>query len=437
MKHITLANDGTSATPRAQFANLAMSLECIESSLQRIDTSDNDDSDLRVRQVMDMYTQAINMLPRAAHFGLDIHSRLRELSGSEKLCRAASVRALLLEQKSLAVQVFEEGKAIFWTQILRSRDTALDALPDSDRIELSKLFRKLENSSSAGSPRSKDRIAAERLMDDRRQMNAEVERMVDEIRKRPGFERFLKIPAFEELIKAAARGPVVILLTTDIACFAVVIVDDTGKCESVQLTKISPSTLKQLNLDVRSSGLRDRGAIAPEDGDEAGTESADPIDLDHGSNTSSSERLGIRRTRRTDATSPYTILSSLWTSIVNPIIQALSLEVSMTRILFQTESSPYPLSPKTGRKCARTTTSTLVPYRRVHHPTAACGRGVHRAESGLRLGLYRVFVHTFALNPYQEPRRIHFNPLHRFESTANRRGKRARILASVQRTSGG
>jgi hypothetical protein len=62
---------------------------------------------------LDVYVAAIQLLPRVAHAGLDLSARLRELSGSEQLCRAAAMQAILLNQLPVAVEVFEEGKAVF------------------------------------------------------------------------------------------------------------------------------------------------------------------------------------------------------------------------------------------------------------------------------------------------------------------------------------
>lgn len=88
------------------------------------------DSDLRLA-LLGVYTQTIDLLPRVAYFGLDIASRLRVWSNSDKLAADGAAHALNLHQPQVAIELLEQGRAVFWLQHLRLR-TAFHALLPSE-----------------------------------------------------------------------------------------------------------------------------------------------------------------------------------------------------------------------------------------------------------------------------------------------------------------
>jgi hypothetical protein len=172
---------------------------------------------------LDVYIQAIQLLPRVAHAGMNLSARLRELSGSEQLCRAAAMRAMLLNQLPTAVEVFEEGKTVFWPQALRLRSTALDELPNTDGKRLRHLFSSLD-ADYVNSPMDGEHKAnLERHIESRRQLNEQADRLIEEIRTRPGFERFLRVLQYAKLAQSAANGFVVTLVANEPDCFAIII----------------------------------------------------------------------------------------------------------------------------------------------------------------------------------------------------------------------
>ena len=81
------------------------------------------------------YIATAGLLPRVAYFGLDIGSRLRALADADKLAVNGAAHALILEQPQLAIELLEQGRAVFWSQHLRLR-TAFDALPSQLHQEL-------------------------------------------------------------------------------------------------------------------------------------------------------------------------------------------------------------------------------------------------------------------------------------------------------------
>jgi tetratricopeptide (TPR) repeat protein len=250
------------------------------------------------QQVLDLYIQAIQLLPRVAHTGLNTSARLRELSGSEQLCRAAAMRATLLDQLPIAVEVFEEGKAVFWSQALRLRSTALDTLPTVDNERLRHLFQSLDVDHSGSSTQGLEKEDLERHIEYRRKLNDEVERLIEDIRRRPGFERFLRIPKYTKLAEAASRGFVVALVANEPFIFAIIIQAGEG-LQHVPLPSVDRNKLRRLIELTSGPGMRDL----------------------------SDERATRQRLH------PRLPLEQIWLTIVKPVLLHLGLQVRHNRLI--------------------------------------------------------------------------------------------------------
>jgi tetratricopeptide (TPR) repeat protein len=250
------------------------------------------------QQALDVYVKAVQLLPRAAHAGLDVSARLRALSGSEQLCRAASMRAMMLNQLPTAVEVFEEGKAVFWSQALQLRSTALDELPTADGERLRQLFRKLDTEHADRSAEGLEKVDLERHIEHRRQLNDQADRLIEDIRRRPGFERFLRIPQYERLAQAASNGYVVALVANEPNYFAIVI--QAGRApQPILLPSVDGEKLRRLIELTSGSGMRDavdRGIVK--------------------------ERVP-----------PRVPLEQMWRTIVEPVLVHLGLQVRHDRLI--------------------------------------------------------------------------------------------------------
>lgn len=87
------------------------------------------------RQILDLYQNILDLLPRVAYFGLDASSRLRVLHNAEHLATAAAAHAVLLDQPELAVEVLEQGRGTFWTQGAKLRSQFSELSQDlQDRL---------------------------------------------------------------------------------------------------------------------------------------------------------------------------------------------------------------------------------------------------------------------------------------------------------------
>lgn len=306
MAHINQAGSDSSSFPRQRLRFILDTMPVIEEALERDDVASNE----RLEDALGVYVGAIQLLPRAAHFGLDPTSRLRELFGTETLCRTASLRAVQLNKPELALEIMEEGKAVFWAQALHLRSSALDDLPEEERDDLARSLRLLEHGGRRDTASGEDETAIERWLTERHHLNNRVERMIDNIRIRPGFDRFLKTPSFSQLAQAAASGPIVILFTSKTECLANIILDSSGTSRFLRLRMITPKSLQALALQVPASGLRSRNA-----------EVAFPVVPC----SSHQERLTIKTgyTSSVGLSTSNTVLAKIWHTIMEPVLQGI------------------------------------------------------------------------------------------------------------------
>jgi tetratricopeptide (TPR) repeat protein len=274
-------------------------------TLSEIEYIDGFDLDgVRSGDILHIYECAVQLLPRAANFGLDISTRLRELAGSEELCRLASLRANALGYYERAIELLEEGRGVFWTQALRLRSPAFDCLPVQQRDELQELFNKLQQGSHDFPQQTyQNRADIERMVEQRRKLSARAERLIDTIREKPGFERFLMIQTFQHLRQAATKGSVVVLVETKHRCFALLMRDSRGPVQSILLRTITSEDLRIFSSQVSEWGQRSRL-------EEDRKMSKVP------SGKSSESQLKL-------------ILQDVWTKAVGPIFDVLGLKVRL------------------------------------------------------------------------------------------------------------
>jgi tetratricopeptide (TPR) repeat protein len=315
------------ANPRLRLSHGVQSLQEVERASAR------DIKRCFLSQVaLDVYVEAIQLLRRTAHVGVHLSTHVRELSGSEQLYCAAAVRAALLEQLPTAIELLEEGKAVFWSQALclqalRLYPTAFDDLPVADGERLRHLFELIDQESDGASADGVDKVILERHMEHQRQLADQAARLVEEIRARPGFGRFLRIPQYEKLSQAAMGNFVVALVASHPRYFAIVVQAEKAP-QLVHLDSIDAVTLRRLIDQTSSSGMRDcsdKGVIQ--------------------------ERV-----------QPRVSLEQMWRLIVEPVVRRLGLSVCSDCFLFLRFSTHVTdRKPKgdVGRVCIGTLQATL------------------------------------------------------------------------------
>jgi tetratricopeptide (TPR) repeat protein len=251
-------------------------------------------------RVLELYAQVIGLLPRAANFGLDHSTRLQAVTGLDEIARDAAARAILLGRESQALEMLEEGRGVFWAQTLHLRTSAFDDVPEKDHQELQRLLGLLEY--SARRVENSDQVAGqrERDLERRRQLNEEAEALILKIRGYPGLDRFLLAPAFDALIGALPAGFVVLVNASKLGYHALLLHKDTSHATSLELQP--PRT----GFD--SAALRSH------------------LPRDASSNTREGETRAMRKDIGRGGSFLNT-LAVLWTSIVQPVLKQLGLQV--------------------------------------------------------------------------------------------------------------
>jgi tetratricopeptide (TPR) repeat protein len=172
----------------------------------------------RYIEAVDGFSAAVELMGLVVPRGLgraDQEFRLEQLAGLGSEAAAACLQAEHRTLTDRAVELFEQGRAILFSQLLVARSGLTDL--QAAHPELADRFVRYRNVLDYSGPSetfidSGASTWAAALEAQRRQRAAaEFEQVVREIRAQPGFQRFLRPRPVAELLSAAAQGPVVLL----------------------------------------------------------------------------------------------------------------------------------------------------------------------------------------------------------------------------------
>jgi hypothetical protein len=259
----------------------------------------------RRHHIMRLYQLAIQLLPRMANFGMDHLTRYRLLRGTDEISRNAASRSLLLGCISQAVEMLEAGRGLFWTQALRLRTSELDDVPEADRVELQRLFYAMDHGehgfAGASSESAEER---EKKLESQRQLNVQAETLIARIRSYNGLQRFLMPAAFDAILQSLPNGFIIMVNASSLGCHALLLSRNSAVAKVMELPL--PRSLTFDSATIRASLPRD----------------ADSITWD------SLRDSRAMRVSRVEPRGFEDLLTTLWTSIVRPIIRRLGLQVS-------------------------------------------------------------------------------------------------------------
>jgi tetratricopeptide (TPR) repeat protein len=255
-------------------------------------------------RVLDLYTQIIGLLPLAANFGLDHRARLQALTGYDAIARDAAARAVLLGIPSLAVTMLEQGRGVFWMQTLHLRTSAFNEVPEDDCQELERMLRLLEHGARKVEAQGQSTVQHERELEERRQLNEAVQALLTKIRGYPGLDGFLLPPAFDALFGSLPEGFVVIVNASKLGHHALLLHRATGLATSL--------ALKLFRTSFDCAQLKNQL----------------PRDMSSVTEQGSEDKTRAMRKKEGKARCFDDVLSLLWTSVVQPVLDELRLSVS-------------------------------------------------------------------------------------------------------------
>ncbi|EIN06321.1 hypothetical protein PUNSTDRAFT_137098 [Punctularia strigosozonata HHB-11173 SS5] len=253
-------------------------------------------------QLLDVYVLVVSLLPGAAFLGVHLRSRLHSLSAGQTVALKGACHALNLSLPNRALEILEQGRASFWTNVLQMR-SQFDGVPDQLRDQLTSIARQLDIPSNdfhtPEDPRVIEAKAAQR-----RRRSEEFSSLLHQVRSIPGMEHFLLRHDSPTLSKTAQQGPVVVLVSSTLGCHAVII-EQSGTVVGVPLTQITYTWLVE-------SGATWRSAM---------------------SEARSMQRLKLLKMK--NRSSGYNmiddILRHLWMNAVHPVLNALHIKPSSGR----------------------------------------------------------------------------------------------------------
>ncbi|KIM73862.1 hypothetical protein PILCRDRAFT_80603 [Piloderma croceum F 1598] len=179
-----------------------------------------------VESALEAYRAAIELLPRLAMLGLDLQSRHQALTaGSDGLARDAAAYAIRLGRCGEAVELLEEGRAVFWSQALQLHTpmTNLHKVAPQLEAELRRISLALEEGSLRDmstnlSDAPQKVMSMEQEASHFSRLNNEWMVTLEKVRQLDGFQDFLHTSRLSTLQRAAANGPVVILNASKSGC---------------------------------------------------------------------------------------------------------------------------------------------------------------------------------------------------------------------------
>ncbi|KAF8132353.1 TPR-like protein [Boletus edulis] len=208
---------------------------------------------IRHPSLLRAHSIAINLLPRLAWIGLSLTHRYAELKGGADVVREAAAAALDSGFPELAVEWLEQGRSIVWGELLQLRgsyEQLSSAHPDHTR-RLRELSAALDDagatrekylstfSESADDPMHRATQTLQQVADAHRTLAIERDKLLEDIRRLPGFNRFLLPKDFSQLRASAHSGPVVVLNAAERRCDALIVLADVDHVIHVPLTNFT------------------------------------------------------------------------------------------------------------------------------------------------------------------------------------------------------
>ncbi|KAJ7926195.1 CHAT domain-containing protein [Mycena leptocephala] len=284
---------------------------------------------------IDAYRGAIALLPQVAALYLDVQSRMERLTRKEciNVVSNAANCAIDLGKYDVAVEFLETSRSVFWSQA-RNLQIPLESLRCAGSrgsqlaTKLSELSKKLhivsftdDTQNHLTDPREKV-IAYEADGVRCRRLNQEWEDTINSVGSLPGFADFLQPRNISTLRKAAARGPVVILVPGKSSSHALVVSQEV-QCVTLDVSRPSLHFLVAML----------RGMSGPRFDMVKFTENLSRGQNDQTLTRSLNTRIFAGRETHEEIKSDHVfglLLSELWHSVVKPVLAFLNIKKSST-----------------------------------------------------------------------------------------------------------
>ncbi|KAG8753273.1 hypothetical protein FRC12_011602 [Ceratobasidium sp. 428] len=218
-----------------------------------------------IPSLLDAYRQIMKLVPQVVWLGTTVQHRYRDISTLGDSVAEAIVTAIELENYDLALEWFEQGRAVVWKQTLHLR-TPIDRLRDidpklSNRIEVvGQALDRAIYSKPTGMAMTKGVSLEEQSAQKHRQLAREWEDLMEEVRNVLGDDNPFQPRKAGWLMNAASSGPVIAINVHADRCDALVLKPGCSHVSHVLLPSLSLDKLvdasQLLSLSLRRPGVR-------------------------------------------------------------------------------------------------------------------------------------------------------------------------------------
>ncbi|KAF8125430.1 CHAT domain-containing protein [Boletus edulis] len=165
---------------------------------------------IRHHTLLHAYSCAINLLPQLAWIGLPLAQRYSELKQGATVVRWAAAAALDWGLPELAVEWLEQGRSVVWGELLQLRSSyeELSSVHPGHACRLRELSAALEHAGTYSRNPTQSTVhctqeSLEKEADRHRKLAIERDKLLQDIRRLPGYERFLLPKDFSQLRASA------------------------------------------------------------------------------------------------------------------------------------------------------------------------------------------------------------------------------------------
>lgn len=308
---------------------------------------------------MEACTVAMDLIPQLAALGSTVHDRHHQVTQVGSVARGAAAAAIKSQQYGTAVEWLEQGRSVIWSQLLELRSPVDDLRKVRPELadHLQSLSSRLEGS------------ASHRVLDpeqpiqvDYHSIAYERQKLVEEIRKVPGFERFLLPKKLSQLVLAANEGPIVMLNVSECRCDALILrpgldsvlhvpLPDLTITDILEWHKGLDSLISDGTLTIPDASTRLKAIRMPDNGVILGREDGMAY-----------------------------ILGKLWKFVTQPVLEALSITVRVQVVLFTSYEFSF-VAP--DGYYIQNSALVVVSYWRPSVPSHPCGWSLSRRSEAV------------------------------------------------------
>ncbi|KIM28601.1 hypothetical protein M408DRAFT_23647 [Serendipita vermifera MAFF 305830] len=251
---------------------------------------------------------AINLLPQVAWLGIPLTNQHAQLTKAGDVVRHAVAVAIELQEYETAIQWAEYGRSIVWQNLVSLRsplDELNKAYPEL-AMRLERISRQLEGSLSRHSNyKEEGPLPLQDVANKASTLASERDKIIEQVRRLPGFEYFLKAKAFDKLTPVAYEGPVAIINVHELRSDALILIPHDSQDPNVSIVNIP---LESFSYDMSEKLFRRFSQLLSSEGVRA----------------RDSRQAGRRLPKKKMKGSLGSILADLWVHVVKHVIDGLA-----------------------------------------------------------------------------------------------------------------